>query len=228
MPYGKTNRDTMQQEKVGSGSDFWKAADGENRLRVMPPYSPEAARFWYRTGTHFGVGPDETPVACPEESGVRDSCFLCRLAKRLKKSQAPEDAEEGDTISVRVGYLINIVDVNHPEDGVQVWRCPPTQCFKVIKRLYLNEDEYGDMSSLNDGYDLIVIKEGQGQTTKYDVQPARQNSKFPSSKLLNHPSDSVAALYQAIANETFELPDLSQVRGEVELEGALEIVHRIG
>lgn len=209
MAYGKTKRDRVEQERTG-GTGFWKPAGGENRIRIMPAWDESAEAFWFRTGTHFNVGPDEKPVPCPEESGVADTCFLCRKSKQLAKGDEDE-RDEGEAIGGRPGFLMNIVDYAHAEDGVQVWRCGIT-AFRQIRKLWLNDDEYGDMTDLADGYDILVGRAGEGINTKYDITPARQNSRFPSKKLLEHSSATVAALYQSIADEEFELPNLAEIQ----------------
>jgi hypothetical protein len=219
MAYGKTKRDRVEQERTG-GTGFWKPASGENRIRIMPAWDEATDAFWFRTGTHFNVGPDEKPVPCPEESGVADTCFLCRKSKQLSKGDEDE-RDEGEAIGCRPGFLMSIVDYAHAEDGVQVWRCGIT-AYRQIRKLWLNDDEYGDMTDLADGYDILVGRAGEGINTKYDITPARQNSRFPSKKLLDHSSETVAALYQSIADEVFELPNLAEIQtfsDDEEMEG---------
>lgn len=209
MAYGKSEQSNMRETKTGGG-DLWKPPDGDSRLRIMPPATAKQETFWFKTGTHFNVGPDESPVPCPVESGVRETCFLCRLIKRLKKGDKDEE-DEAEGMGARPRFLISIVDYADPEAGVQVWACPVT-VFRQLKKYRLNEDEYGDMTDLEDGYDILLEKTGSGINTKYDAAPARKNSKFPTKELLNHRDDSVAEMYQALVDEELELPDLSAVQ----------------
>lgn len=210
MAYGKSSDDAMRGAKVGSGSDFWNPPDGESRIRAMPPASEDLDDFWKRTATHFNVGPDERSVPCPVESGIRDSCFLDRLVKRLGRGDEDEQVE-AESMGARPRFLISIVDYADPEAGVQVWPCPVT-VFRQLKKFRLNEDEYGDMTDLADGYDIIIERTGSGINTKYDATPARKNSVFPTKELLNHRVESVAELFQALKDEEFELPNLAEVQ----------------
>lgn len=210
MAYGKSSDERMRSEKVGSGSDFWTPPDGESRLRLMPPASEENEDFWFKTATHFNVGPDERSIPCPAESGVSESCFLCRLVKRLGRGDEDEQSEAED-MGARPRYLVSVVDYSDPEAGVQIWPCPVT-VFRQLKKFRLNEDEYGDMTDLETGYDIILDRTGTGINTKYDATPARKNSVFPSKELLKHRVESVAELFHSIADQEFELPDLSVVQ----------------
>lgn len=208
MGYGKSTKERMGEEKVGGG-EFWSPPEGDTRIRIMPPAGEDQEEFWFRTGTHFRVGPDERAVPCPLTAGVRDTCFLCRMVKQLKRGDE-DDQAEADEMSASPRYLLNIIDLDNPETGVQVWRCPVT-VFRRIHKYRMNEDDYGDMTDLENGYDMIVTRTGGGLKTEYDIVAARNNTRFPPDKLLKSASKIVAEMYQAIADEGFELPDLSTV-----------------
>lgn len=209
MAYGKTSRDTVESAPVG-GSDFWNPPTGESRVRIMPPWSEDAEQFWFVTATHFNVGPDERPVPCPVASGVRETCYICRTVKRLERGDGDEKSE-AEQMGPRPRYLLNIVDMDKPQDGVQVWPAPKT-VFRKLKKFWLMEADYGDFTSFTDGFTIIITKEGSGLNTEYDAIPAPKTSRFPPDSLLNHRSAAVAELYQSIADEEYELPDLSQVQ----------------
>ena len=213
MAYGKPKREAVESANVGGGAEFWSPPEGESRIRVMPPWDEQAEEFWFVTGTHFNVGPDERAVPCPELSGVADSCFLCRLVKRLARGDEDE-AAEAEAMGARPKYLLNIVDLEKPQDGVQVWPAPKT-IFRQLKKFWLNEEDYGDFTSFKEGFDIIVEKLGSGINTKYDATPTRPK-EFPSDKLINHRSDTVGEMYEQLANEEYELPDLSEVQGFID------------
>jgi hypothetical protein len=175
----------------------------------MPPWAADAEEFWFATGTHFNVGPDERAVPCPVMSGVSESCFLDRLVKRLSKGD-DDEVTEAEAMSARPRYLLNIVDLANPQNGVQVWPCPKT-IFRQLKKFWLNEEDYGDFTSFEEGFDILVEKTGSGIKTKYDATPTRPKP-FPPDKLLNHSSTAVAETFQALADEEYELPNLAEVQ----------------
>ncbi len=209
MAYGKASREAVESAPVG-GSDFWTPPGGESRIRIMPPWSEDAEQFWFVTATHFGVGPDERPVPCPVASGVRETCFICKKLKQLERGDN-DDKAEAERMGPRPRYLLNIVDMDKPQDGVQVWPAPKT-VFRKLKKFWLMEDDYGDFTSFTSGFNVIISKEGSGLNTEYDAILTPKQSRFPPDSLLNHRSAAVADLYQSIADETYELPDLSQVQ----------------
>lgn len=206
MAYGKSSEAAVSNARTEGGGNYWKPPTGDTRIRVMPPWAEDEEEFFFETGTHYRVGPDERHVPCPELSGERDSCFLCRLIIKLNKGDSDERAE-ANTMRATRRFLLSIVVLDDVEEGVRLWECPQT-VFRRMKR-YFRDPEYGDFTDLEDGYDLTIERSGDGETTKYDVHPARNNSRFPSDKLLDHRNKTVADLYQSIADEEYELPDLS-------------------
>ncbi len=209
MGYGKASREAVENAPVGGGADFWSPPEGESRIRVMPPWDSDVEEFWFATATHFNVGPDERAVACPDMSGVSDSCYICRLVKRLSRGDEDERAES-DAMNARPRYLLSIVDLGNPQNGVQVWPAPKT-IFRQLKKFWLNEEDYGDFTSFKDGFDILVEKTGTGLNTRYDCTPTR-SKEFPSERLLNHSSSSVADLFESLADEKYDLPNLAEVQ----------------
>ncbi len=209
MAYGRASREAVENAPVGGGADFWNPPEGESRIRVMPPWGADIEEFWFATATHFNVGPDERAVACPDLSGVADSCYICRLVKRLSRGDEDERAE-ANAMNARPRYLLSIVNLGSPQDGVQVWPAPKT-IFRQLKKFWLNEEDYGDFTSFKDGFDILVEKTGTGLNTRYDCTPTR-SKEFPSERLMNHSSSSVADLFEALANEEYDLPNLAEVQ----------------
>jgi len=212
----------MEREQVGSGSEFWRPNDGENVIRIMPPWNEDTqGRFWRKTGTHFNVGPDGRAVPCPLIGGATESCWLCRKSKKLASSEDEDDRKESEEFAGRTSYVMNVIDLDSPEEGVQIWRCG-VKAFRVIKKLVRNDD-WGDPTSFGEGYNITVDKTGSGLTTNYDIIPSgRPGAQFPSEKQLDHRSDTVADMFADLQEETLELTnldDFQNFQNEKEMEG---------
>lgn len=222
MPYGKTSKEAMEREQIGSGSEFWRPNDGENVIRILPPWNEDTeGRFWRKTGTHFNVGPDGRAVPCPLIGGATESCWLCRKSKTLSGSDDEDDRKDSEEFSARTSYVMNIIDLDSPEEAVQIWRCG-VKAFRVIKKLVRNDD-WGDPTDFDEGYNITVDKTGSGLTTNYDIIPSgRAGAEFPTEKQLNHRSDSVADMFADLADQTLELNNLDEFQNflnEKEMEG---------
>ena len=103
---------------------------------------------------------------------------------------------------------MNIIDLDSPEDGVQIWRCG-VKAFRVIKSLMRNDD-YGDPTDFEEGYAIQITKTGQGIGTNYEIIPGRPGKTFPTEKQLDHRSDTVANMFGDLADEKLELTNLDE------------------
>lgn len=171
-------------QDLEQGGNYWVPAEGRNRIRIMPPWAEDAAnagRYFFETAFHYGIGPDERTMPCPLVAKVRETCYLCGLASSLKKSSDEDDQAEAKDLFPKRKYLLNVVDLAHPEKGVQVWAAGVKAMRQV--HYYVRDREYGDITDLDDGYDLIVEKTGSGLNTEYFVKAAKRSSAFPSEDL---------------------------------------------
>lgn len=212
----------MEREQVGSGSEFWRPNDGENVIRILPPWNEDTdGRFWRKTGTHFNVGPDGRAVPCPLVGGAQESCWLCRKSKKLSGSDDEDDRKESEEFAARTSYVMNVLDLDSPEEGVQIWRCG-VKAFRVIKKLVRNDD-WGDPTDFDQGYNITVDKTGSGLTTNYDIIPSgRAGAEFPTERQLHHRSDTVADMFADLSEETLELNNLDEFQNfqsDQEMEG---------
>lgn len=115
---------------------WWKPKVGENRIRLMPPWTdegPNASQFWREIYQHWNIGEggfdDENgyrftcPVRTPDgpEGAV---CEVCDLHQQLRASGDPADAEIAKEIRAKMSVMSNIVDMDDAvftEDDISDW-----------------------------------------------------------------------------------------------------------
>ena len=140
----------------------FKARDGLNRIRVLPPSWKNPDDFAYTLQVHYGVGPDEQTYLCPKMKG--ESCPICAESSALQKAGETEDAK---SLRSRKRSAVWIIDRKAEDEGLQFWPMP----FGVHRDACLAaEDEDGEILEFDhpeEGYDLIFHKEGIGKRTKY-------------------------------------------------------------
>ena len=140
----------------------FKARDGINRIRVLPPSWKNPDDFAYALQVHYGVGPDEQTYLCPKMSG--EPCPICSESAALQKSGETEDAK---SLRSRKRHAAWIIDRKAEDEGLQFWPMP----FGVHRDACLAaEDEDGEILEFDhpeEGYDIIFHKEGTGKRTKY-------------------------------------------------------------
>lgn len=178
MPVGKLNQDKTREKVAQERSEedkntFFQFKDGKNLIRVIPP-PPDSEDVFYKVATHWNVGPNGKTFNCPAAQDKTVNCFLCATSKELCDSDDEDDQALGDAIRPKKQWLYNIVDVKNPEAGIQVVAVGITIHEKLRAYLEDDEGEYGDITDLEEGYNITVEKKGKGQQTKYPTVEARR------------------------------------------------------
>lgn len=145
--------------------DVFQFRDGDNVLRILPPssrYFTEDIDFIaYAFACHYNIGPEGSPpVVCPRGSDTKEGkagrekhrCPICDVARRLRRNPALKDLARD--LSNRVRYLMNVLDMEHPERGIQVCEVGPA-IYEKIFAVAIDKD-YGDVLDLRTGRNFKI------------------------------------------------------------------------
>ncbi len=218
MPPGKLNKDKAakrEAELERGNSRYWKPKAGKNTIRVMPPWREDVDEIGFEVGLHYGIGPDESFFPCPRLSRHKKKCFLCTMEQKLKDSSDDDDKAEAKQLRPTRRFLLNIVDMNDLESGVQVWQAG-VRVYKDILS-YISDSDFGDITDLEEGYDLTVIKKGEKMKTEYKVRAAKKPTPFPSPSVLETAPDAEEWL-----DKLPELDKLLEFASDAEMQAAYE------
>lgn len=175
------DRIARKRKELKSGGLYWKPEQGKNCIRILSfahkvtkadvdarlfpakdlgKFVEEVDRMVIQ---HFGIRADKRPVLSTPE-------IMRQYGEMLKKnSEAAKNMKPGKK------FLLNIVDTNHIEKGVQIFAAGRT----VIEPLYvlLGDDEIGsDICGVN-GRDIVLIfNKDSDPATMYSITP--RDAKF--------------------------------------------------
>jgi hypothetical protein len=185
---------------------FYKPKSGANKLRFMPPWTDEgsnAFQWWREVWTHWGVGPDDDSkknVACPKKTPpVGGECPICDECERLRATGDPADLEMAKQLRAKMRVYTNVIDLNDPiwtqddidemmgagieEDKLPEVDAPKIQVYGFGSMIFKDLLDYYtdeiDMTDLDEGYDVILTKEGKDINTKYRLRLAKEATKAP-------------------------------------------------
>lgn len=205
MKYHKTNLDTLRKEhdqlKTGGGR-FLSPKVGENRWRILPPWSDAGIPRLVIT-RHRRVGIPPKTVLCLRMWGK--PCPLCRLAYALRNSGDEDDGKLGEALSSNQRVFVNAVDRQNEDAGVQIGSLP-VSVYQQIESMVL-DPEWEDPLDPANGNDVVIVrpKEFKGGE-KYQVHLSPK--KTPLSKngevlrdWLNNLNDLEAELMQPVAHD---------------------------
>lgn len=201
----KAKREELKRKSQG-GKILRQKEEGTLRVRVLPV--GEDNDFAIET-TEFFLNRDLGGCISPQT--FDEPCAIMEAYHELKNSGDDDDKDIAKTLVPRNKYLLPVLvykdlkgkKINEEDSGklLSIGR----KLYQSILDLYLDEDEWGDMTDPKKGYDLKVTRTGTGKNdTSYDIQPCKNT---PIDKKWAKPVDLEALVKEETATyeETAEL-----------------------
>lgn len=226
---GMTTRDKMlarkkQLESKGSGNGFVFCKDGTTRIRMKSPGDDQELGCEIIT---FFLSKELGSVYSPATFG--EPCPFMEKYLELKNSSDPDDKELAKNFIPKrryaVGGIVYTDDKGSTPDyqGQDKVIIIPRGVYQDIIELYLDEDEYGDMTDPISGYDIKITRTGSGQfDTTYSARACKPTKLDKSlrgnvdlEKLIRDqikPYDELGDLLNKYLNESPEEDDEEEVK----------------
>ena len=108
---------------------------------------------------------------------ARRHCPVCAAAEKLKGTGSPADYELASDLYPQLQVYVNVIDRDSPEMGPQKLQIGKKIHEQLVK-IRADKRFGGDFTNPGeDGFDIIIEREGQGKNdTKYSVKPDRNSS----------------------------------------------------
>lgn len=169
----KKKRDELAT-RGGGDSNVLYVKEGSVRVRILPIEKEELAA----EVTHFYL--NEKLKGIYSAVTVGEPCPAQEAYNELKKSKDPEDQELAKKLVPKKAYLIPVL-VYADEKGKEIDKDKSGKLMKIangvyqsIIDLYLDEDEWGDMTDPKKGYDIKIKRTGKGKLdTEYSVSACK-------------------------------------------------------
>lgn len=177
----KTTREKMMERKKmmesrGNGKGLIFPKEGTLRIRLKSPGPEEELGIEV---VQFYLGPDLGGVISP--ATFDEPCPFMERYKELKNSSDDDDKALAKLIVPKTRYVVGgiiykdekgkEVDEERIDRGVLI----PTSVYQDITDLYLDVDEWGDMTDNSEGYDIKISRSGKGKNdTTYSVSPCQK------------------------------------------------------
>lgn len=185
----KTNMDAVRSmrrklKKVGGGSDnkWWKPAEGGNLIRILPSNVPAhadipAGGFSFNSCLHYGFRDDKRNRAypCLDHIGT-PPCPVCQFIARYSNETDPDVVKLLRNIRPSHQYMMNIIDRNGKIPRVQIWSAPPGLTKDIVR--FMSDPDYGDITDVDEGFDLKLERENNKGRTSYNVIPRPRPSEI--------------------------------------------------
>lgn len=172
-----------QQElksKAQSGAIFFQKADTTIRVRILSMGEEEE---FIKEVTQFYLGSEIKGVISPDT--FAEPCAIMEAYEELRNSDDDEDKDIASKFSPRKKYLAFCAFYKDAKGKEVDENLSPkfllltSGVYQSILELYLDDNEWGDMTDPDEGYDIKIIRTGSGKTdTDYSVSPCK-NTKAP-------------------------------------------------
>lgn len=186
---------------------FYQIPEGTNSVRILP-WKDEDKEFYAETKIHRVPQPDGSVknMHCRKIHG--EACPLCDLYFALWKTGRSEDEDLARKIKPRSRYYMNVLDRESNEVKIL---SVGVILFKKIIGAMLDED-FGDITNVEQGHDFKIVKEMEGQWPKYDQsQPRPKASSLGTKKEISSTMDSLHEIHDLVRLETYD--DVKQATG---------------
>jgi hypothetical protein len=172
--YYAADSDKIQKKlaEIGQG-DFWKAKQGPNRIRILPPWNKKG--LWFQEATlHYGLNNEngkERGYPCLKQ--FDKECPVCAKIEELKEG-GTEDKKMAERIGPKTKFYANILD--RKTGAVLIWGFS-RKTLGILLGYDSDKEDYGDITNPETGFDIVVEREG---TTKNDTRYAIRCKPKPS------------------------------------------------
>ena len=163
-------------DSKGSGGGLVYPKEGVTRVRLKSPGDDEELAIEV---VQFYLGQDIGGIISP--ATFDEPCPFMDKYKELKSSDDDDDKALAKLLVPKNKYVLGgifykdekgkEVDQDRKDKGMLVAR----GVYQDIIDLYLDEDEWGDMTSPTEGYDIKITRSGKGKNdTSYSVSPCQK------------------------------------------------------
>lgn len=178
----KTLKEKLQERKQqlkskGNGGKFIFLKAGDTvRGRIVPT---DGESEFIMEVEYFYLGQEVGGFISPHTFGM--PCAVYEKYQELKKSKDPDDKDLAAKMTFKNKYAIPMIVATSQKGGEYEpdvrYILSSSGIYSSIIDLYLDDDEWGDMTSWDEGYDLKFTREGSGRTdTTYEVKPCKPSS----------------------------------------------------
>lgn len=182
MKYFETNKNAIvldQGKDKNRGNNIDTLNIGRTVLRVLPPWSEEGVWFRPISEYYFRLGDGHLFITSPLDFGMSDP--FDEYARSVYQVGDEEAVEEARKFRAKNRFLLNVVIVSDnkgttPADGIKILKVP-----KAVKKQLVDFDidpEYGDITNLEKGFNMIIERSGEGLETQYHVKAQRERTNI--------------------------------------------------
>lgn len=199
----------VEKTKSQTASGEWWTVDKKkkNHIRVMPAWD-ERGICIVRRVMHFGFeeGGRNRAFPCLEDNIPwleKEPCPVDHVTAKMSKGDKDERETANDLKASSARFLVQLVDCNDIEAGVQKWAGPLS--FGKYFLSLLEDEDIEDITDPEEGYDIYFECSGKGRGTRYDYRLRAKSTPIPYDDWEDELEDLLETIDVRDADELIEL-----------------------
>jgi hypothetical protein len=170
--FGSYTKEAATKARASESTAGWmKMKQGTNIVRILPPLKG-MTEPWVTIYQHFIKVPGAKQVVfnCPRRMENK-RCPACEKGDRLKATGNPADEKAARDFWASQRMISFAIDRDEMDKGIQLFPFGAT----IKGRLRHFREKLGkDFTDLNDGFDIVIERMGQGLSTEYQTDLGEQ------------------------------------------------------
>jgi len=166
------------------GIKFFKARNGDNQIRILPPSWEGHKHYSFEIKVHREVGPDKQQYLClnQERAPDRGRCPICaERAELVHTVRTQADKEEVDKMRPSTSGVIFLIDrfrQRETDAGPVIWQISTRTDNEILSQSLIKSSQmYLPIAHPVEGYDVEFNRSGEGLMTRYNgFRVARSSS----------------------------------------------------
>lgn len=145
---------------------LFKAADGKNRIRILPSADENQMYWGHEVFVHNGVGADNSQYPCYAKND-NEPCAVCDAIAEAKREGDSESAFVKES-GARKRVLLWVIDRSKEAEGPLLYPAPQSLTKGIL--LAAEDEDSGELINLDhpeQGNDVVFRKTGTGLGTEY-------------------------------------------------------------
>jgi len=165
-------RKKLAAADIGGPSGFFRSKEGRNTVRILPEVGGMEA-FYQPVGIHNL--PNKKRIYCPAFTTEGElECPVCELVQELYSAGDKTSRSLAGDMRVRRKFWMNVIDRENEKAGPVILTAGVTIFTPIVS--LIGDPDYGDITDVDTGTDIVIKRTGSGIETSYDVIGRRNES----------------------------------------------------
>ena len=184
---------------------FWSPREGRSVVRILPPVG-DMQFFFKEVGRHYIGGKS---YVCPliSTDGQND-CPACEVNEELYQAGEKEAAAK---FRAQRKFYMNVIVRGEESAGPRVFT-PGITIFGAIVAL-ISDPDYGDITDIDGGTDVVINRKGTGLETEYQVMARRNASVLGTDEQVEEWLKSAEDLEAFVMGKLLSYEDMANATG---------------